>query len=173
MVGRGRFRRRGLEGRGAAQPQAAGDRADQARGRGPRGRGTAAQPLSDGDRKPAGERGASARGATPGRARCPGARVSDATGGAPGSGAEQEQPCRGRCDNPVPNVLDAVATSEIAATDGGKGKRKRTVECVICMADHYTNQCSLLRGPKLSVAYCAAQTTMVVFSIFRLQMSMT
>jgi hypothetical protein len=45
---------------------------------------------------------------------------------------------------------------EIAAADGGKGKRKRTVECVICTADHYTNQCSLLRGPKPSVAYCAA-----------------
>jgi hypothetical protein len=35
MAGRGRFRRRGLEGWGtAAQPQAVGDWADQARGRG-------------------------------------------------------------------------------------------------------------------------------------------
>jgi hypothetical protein len=49
-----------------------------------------------------------------------------------------------------------VATSEIATADEGKGKRKRTKECVICSADHYTNQCSLLRGPKPFVAYCAA-----------------
>jgi hypothetical protein len=49
-----------------------------------------------------------------------------------------------------------VATSEIAAADEGKGKWKRTKECVICLADHYTNQCSLLRGPKPFVAYCAA-----------------
>jgi hypothetical protein len=49
-----------------------------------------------------------------------------------------------------------VATTEFATADGGKGKRKRTVECVICTYDHYTNQCPLLRGPKPSVAYCAA-----------------
>jgi hypothetical protein len=49
-----------------------------------------------------------------------------------------------------------VATSEIAVADGGKGKRKCIVECVICTTDYYTNQCSLLRGPKPSVAYCAA-----------------
>jgi hypothetical protein len=30
------------------------------------------------------------------------------------------------------------------------------VECVICTDDHYTNQCPFLRGPKPSVAYCAA-----------------
>jgi hypothetical protein len=27
---------------------------------------------------------------------------------------------------------------------------------VICTTDHYTNQCSLLHGPKPPVAYCAA-----------------
>jgi hypothetical protein len=42
------------------------------------------------------------------------------------------------------------------AVEGGKGKRKRTMECVICTDDHFTNQCPLLRGPKPSVAYCAA-----------------
>jgi hypothetical protein len=93
MVGRGRFRRRGLEGRGApaVQPHVAGDRADQACGRGvPGGRGAAAQSLGDGDRKPIGERDASARGAAPGRVRGHGARDSAASGGASGSGAEQE-----------------------------------------------------------------------------------
>jgi hypothetical protein len=49
-----------------------------------------------------------------------------------------------------------VATTEFAIADGGKGKRKRTVECVICTDDHYTNHCPLLRGPKPFVAYCAA-----------------
>jgi hypothetical protein len=76
MAGRGRFRRRGLEGRGAtAHPQAAGDQADQTRRHGvPRGRGAVAQPLGDGDRKPTGERGMSAWGAEPGRGRSRGAR---------------------------------------------------------------------------------------------------
>jgi hypothetical protein len=37
-----------------------------------------------------------------------------------------------------------------------KGSAKRTMECVICTDDHYTNQCPLLCGPKPSVAYCAA-----------------
>jgi hypothetical protein len=41
-------------------------------------------------------------------------------------------------------------------TNGGKGKRKRIVECVICTDNHYTNPCPLLRGPKPFVAYCAA-----------------
>jgi hypothetical protein len=67
-----------------------------------------------------------------------------------------KQPRRGRGDNPVPNVVDVVATLEMAIADGGKGNRKRTVACVICMAGHYTNQCSLLRGPKPSVAYFTA-----------------
>jgi hypothetical protein len=49
-----------------------------------------------------------------------------------------------------------VAKTEIVAADGGKGNQKRTVECVICTDDHYTNQCPLLRGPKPSVACCAA-----------------
>jgi hypothetical protein len=44
----------------------------------------------------------------------------------------------------------------VVTVEGGKGKRERTVECVICTDDHYTNQCPLLRGPKASVAYCAA-----------------
>jgi hypothetical protein len=48
------------------------------------------------------------------------------------------------------------AKSELAAADGGKGKRKCTVECVICTDDHFTDQCPLLCGPKPSVAYCAA-----------------
>jgi hypothetical protein len=74
----------------------------------PRGRGAAAQPLGDGDRKPARERSAYARGAAPGRVCSRGARDSAASGGVPGSSAEQEQPCRGRGDNPVPNILDAV-----------------------------------------------------------------
>jgi hypothetical protein len=70
MAGRGRFRRRGLEGRGAAAHQTAGDRTDQVRGSGvPRGHGAAAQPLGDGDRKPAGERGATTQGAGKGRVR--------------------------------------------------------------------------------------------------------
>jgi hypothetical protein len=56
-----------------------------------------------------------------------------------------------------------VETSEIAVADGGKGKRKPTVECVIYTADHYTNQCSLLRGPKLSVVYCATSDGNVGF----------
>jgi hypothetical protein len=64
MARRGRFHRRGQEGWGAAaHPQTADDRANHVRGRGlPRDRGAVAQPLGDGDRKPAGERGASARG---------------------------------------------------------------------------------------------------------------
>jgi hypothetical protein len=37
-----------------------------------------------------------------------------------------------------------------------KGSAKRTMECVICTDDRFTNQCPLLRGPKPSVAYCAA-----------------
>jgi hypothetical protein len=44
----------------------------------------------------------------------------------------------------------------VQAVEGGKGKRKRTMECVICTDEHFTNQCPLLRGPKPSVAYCAA-----------------
>jgi hypothetical protein len=40
--------------------------------------------------------------------------------------------------------------------EGGKGKRKHTMQCVICTDVHFTNQCPLLRGPKSSVAYCAA-----------------
>jgi hypothetical protein len=43
----------------------------------------------------------------------------------------------------------------VVTVEGGKGKRKRTVECVICTYDHYTNQRPLLRGPKLSIVYCA------------------
>jgi hypothetical protein len=57
--------------------------------------------------------------------------------------------------------------------EGGKGKRKRTVECVICTYDHYTNQRPLLRGPKLSIAYCAASDDNGGFSIFKQQVSMT
>jgi hypothetical protein len=60
-----------------------------------------------------------------------------------GTGSVQEQPVE-------------AAKTEIGAADGVKGKCKRTVECVICTDDHYTNQCPLLRGPKPSVAYCAA-----------------
>jgi hypothetical protein len=44
----------------------------------------------------------------------------------------------------------------VQAVEGGKGKRKRNMVCVICTDDHFTNQCPLLRGPKPSVAYCAA-----------------
>jgi hypothetical protein len=44
----------------------------------------------------------------------------------------------------------------VQAVEGGKGERKRTMECVICTDDHFTNQCPLLRGLKPSVAYCAA-----------------
>jgi len=46
--------------------------------------------------------------------------------------------------------------------DQGKQKRKRKaeppvkLECTICLEDHYTNRCPLLRGPKPTVAYCAA-----------------
>jgi hypothetical protein len=131
------FRRRGQEGRGAAAlPQATGDRVDHMRGRGvPRGRGSVTQPVGDDDRKPEGERGASARGAGPGRGRGRGARDN-------ASGTAQEQPLR-RGDS---TASDVVSKPDIASADGGKGKRKRTVECVICTADHYTNQCSLLRG---------------------------
>jgi hypothetical protein len=140
MAGRGRFRRRGQEGRGAsaAQPQAAGDRGEQPRGRGvQRGRGDALQ--ADSDRV---ERSASARGARSGRARGRGVRIDDGSDTGQGD-TVQEQP-------------DVGAKTEFAPADGGKGKRKRTVECVICTDDHYTNQCPLLRGPKPSVAYCAA-----------------
>jgi hypothetical protein len=48
------------------------------------------------------------------------------------------------------------AKTELVAADGGKGKPKCSVECVICTDDHFTNQCPLLRDPKPSVAYCAA-----------------
>jgi hypothetical protein len=44
----------------------------------------------------------------------------------------------------------------VQTVEGGKGKRKRTMECVICTDVHFTNQCPLLHGPKPSVAYCAA-----------------
>jgi hypothetical protein len=59
-------------------------------------------------------------------------------------------------DDADPNVLDVEAETTVAAAEGSKGKHKRTVECVICTEVHYTNQCPLLCGPKLSVAYCAA-----------------
>jgi hypothetical protein len=32
-----------------------------------------------------------------------------------------------------------VSKPDFATADGGKGKWKHTVECVICTADHYTN----------------------------------
>jgi hypothetical protein len=76
-----------------------------------------------------------------GRARGRGVRIDD--------GSDTEQ------DDTVQEQPDVGAKTELAAADGGKGKRKRTVECVICTDDHYTNHCPLLRGPKPSVAYCA------------------
>jgi len=30
------------------------------------------------------------------------------------------------------------------------------LECIICIEEHFTNLCPLLRGPKPSVAYCGA-----------------
>jgi hypothetical protein len=47
------------------------------------------------------------------------------------------------------------------ADEQGKQKRKRKeqfvkLECSICIEEHYTNQCPLLRGPKPTVAYCGA-----------------
>jgi hypothetical protein len=73
MAGRGRFRRRGQEGRGAPAAQPAGERADLVRCRGvPRGRGTTAL-QGDGDRMECGE---AARGAGSGHGRGRGARNS-------------------------------------------------------------------------------------------------
>jgi hypothetical protein len=173
MAGRGRFHRRGQKGHGASatQPRAAGGRGDQLRRRGvlrgrddqadrgeqPRGRGVlAGRGEADGDRV---VRGASARGARSGRARGRGARSDDGSDTRQG-GTVQKQPSVG-------------AKTELVAADGGKGKPKCSVECVICTDDHFTDQCPLLRDPKPSVAYCAASDDNGFFSIFRLQMSMT
>jgi hypothetical protein len=58
----------------------------------------------------------------------------------------------------------------IVDDDQGKQKRKLKdmvkLECTICTEDHYTNQCPLLRGPKLAVAFCgAAEDGMGFFQI--------
>jgi len=52
---------------------------------------------------------------------------------------------------------------------GKKRKRKDPsvkLECSICTEEHYTNKCPMLRGPKLSVAFCgAAEDGMGFFQI--------
>jgi hypothetical protein len=58
----------------------------------------------------------------------------------------------------------------IADDDQGKKKRKwkdkEKLECTICTEDHYTNQCSLLRGPKPTAAFCGdAEDGMGFFQI--------
>ncbi|XP_066396428.1 uncharacterized protein [Miscanthus floridulus] len=49
-------------------------------------------------------------------------------------------------------------TEQINADDGVGNKRKRNLkrECTICLEEHFTNQCPLLRGPKPAVAFCGA-----------------
>ena len=49
----------------------------------------------------------------------------------------------------------------VVVDEQGNNKRKRKEpaekrECSICTEEHYTNRCPLLRGPKPTVAYCAA-----------------
>jgi hypothetical protein len=157
MAGRGHhIRRRGIGGRGpqvggrgtaatlAPNSGSHGEAPATDRGREtltPRGRGANPQPAQVAGAD-APDR---ARGAGPGRGR---GRV-----GGPRRGGAVDQPRRDRGDDTAANV---VAPETVQAVEGGKGKHKRNMVCVICTDDHFTNQCPLLRGPKPSVAYCAA-----------------
>jgi hypothetical protein len=51
-------------------------------------------------------------------------------------------------------------TTDKVRDDEQRPKRKRKeqvkLQCIICMEEHFTNQCPLLRGPKPTVAYCRA-----------------
>jgi hypothetical protein len=97
-----------------------------------------------------------------------------AMGARRGGAQPVDQPCRERGDDTAANVgHNVVAPETVQTVEGGKGKRKCTMECVICTDDHFTNQCPLLRGPKPSVAYCAASDDNGGFFISRQLMKLT
>ncbi|KAJ1261733.1 hypothetical protein BS78_09G053700, partial [Paspalum vaginatum] len=85
--------------------------------------------------------------------------------GAP-AGRPHGRPSEGAPSSDVNRGVTAMAPpppSQVTDNaDQGMQKRKRKteasvkLECSICLEDHYTNRCPLLRGPKPTVAYCAA-----------------
>jgi hypothetical protein len=129
----------------------------------PRGRGANAQPAQTGERHATADCGATPRGARPGRARSRGDNIGGLQrGGAKAAAGDRDQPRREHGEDATATIGHDVNASAMAV-EGGKGKRKRTVECVICTDDHYTNQCPLLCGSKPLVAYCAASDDNVGF----------
>ncbi|KAG2586030.1 uncharacterized protein LOC120675719 [Panicum virgatum] len=134
--------------------------ADRDRGVRPdRGRGRGAPHAAGGNggpNAPTGRGTAGVRGGAPLPPQAPAAGDQPSSGSGSGEGNQRHGPDQGR------------EASEPTAEERGKSKRKRSgnLECTICLEDHFTNQCHLLRGPKPSVTYCgAAEDGMGFFQI--------